>query len=426
MVTLSKWEIDYSTHSYRKSGDVKDLSYNVVTSEGVKYQFRPTPEGLHVFDIDPDNSNQVFGRKLVDNLTDKGNNMCHVGYSENDSDIDRDNGSTGVSNVDNKTTGVTGEEEPAIGIIKDSRKRFSKRDQVKANVVKRFQHVAGFPADFTLIYSVNTNSIKNNPITQRDIELSLEMLGPSRYIAQGKTTKTQPEGVDNTLRKIDIPRIIKQFFNNVVLSTNVMFLNDVPFLTTISEYIHYSTANAVDNLKCLLLEYQFKNVVRSYAIREFRIVMIMVDPQFKALKDRNLIGVPFNVASKEEYVHSIERWHRTIKERCQYYYTMILFKYLPRIIVVHLMITVMFYINAFVWKYGVSQVLPPLTIIEGTVLDYYLHFRIIYREFLQTYEGTDNTMSLRTSDIVGLRLNGNLQSRIRCYSLTSEHVLLRA
>ena len=133
-----------------------------------------------------------------------------------------------------------------------------------------------------------------------------------------------------------------------------MFLNDVLFLTTISEHIHYSTANAVDNLKYLTLEYQFKNVVRSYAIRGFRIVMIMVDPQFKASKDRNLIGVPFNIASKEEHVYSIERWHRTIKERCQCYYAIILFKYLLRIMVVHLMITVVFYVNAFVWKYGVS------------------------------------------------------------------------
>jgi len=144
------------------------------------------------------------------------------------------------------------------------------------------------------------------------------------------------------------------------------------------------------------------------------------------LKDRNLIGVPFNVASKEEHVHSIERWHRTIKERYQCYYAMIRFKYLLRMMVDHLMITVVFYVNAFIWKYGVSQVLLPLTIIEGTVLDYYLYFRIIYGEFLQTYEDTDNTMSLRTSDAVGLGPNGNLQSRIWCYSLISEYVLLRA
>ena len=57
MAILNKWEIDYSTHSYRKSGDVKDLSYNMVTSKGVKCQFRPTLEGLHMFDVDPDDSN---------------------------------------------------------------------------------------------------------------------------------------------------------------------------------------------------------------------------------------------------------------------------------------------------------------------------------------------------------------------------------
>jgi len=49
--------------------------------------------------------------------------------------------------------------------------------------------------------------------------------------------------------------MIKQFYNNIVLSADVMFLNNVPFLTTISEYIYYGTANVVDNLKYLSLEY---------------------------------------------------------------------------------------------------------------------------------------------------------------------------
>ena len=54
--------------------------------------------------------------------------------------------------------------------------------------------------------------------------------------------------------------------------------------------------------------------------------------------------------------------------------------------------TVMFYVNAFVWKKGTSQVLLPLMIVEGTVLDYNLYFRVIFEEFAQTYEGTTNTM----------------------------------
>ena len=109
--------------------------------------------------------------------------------------------------------------------------------------------------------------------------------------------------------------------------------------------------------------------------------MITIDSQFKVLKDRNLVGAPFNVCSKEEYIHNIEQWYRTVKERYYCYYMIITFKYLPQRIVVELMITVSFYVNTFIWKYGISEVLLPLMIVEGVVLDFYLHFRIIYGKF---------------------------------------------
>ena len=183
--------------------------------------------------------------------------------------------------------------------------------------MRRFQHVAGFPSDSTIMYSVNTNGIKNSPFTQRDVELSKEMLGPSKYVAKGKTTRTKPDAVNVTLQRVDIPRTIKQFYSNAVLSVDVMFLNDVPFLTSISEHMHYGIAKPADNLKCMSLESQLKMILRSYAVRGFRVVMIAVDLQFQSLKDRNRVGAPFNVHSTEEHVHNIERWHRTVKERCR-------------------------------------------------------------------------------------------------------------
>ena len=65
----------------------------------------------------------------------------------------------------------------------------------------------------------------------------------------------------------------------------------------------------------------------------------------------------------------------------------------------------------------VSKVLPLLTTIEGITLDYHLHFRVMHGEFVQTYEGTRNDMSLRTVDALVLVPNGNMQGSIRCYSL---------
>ena len=69
-----------------------------------------------------------------------------------------------------------------IYIVTKSRDRFSKRDKLRADRVRRLQHVASFPLDETLKYSVMTNGIKNNQIMVRDIEMCIDMLDKSRYI----------------------------------------------------------------------------------------------------------------------------------------------------------------------------------------------------------------------------------------------------
>ena len=91
--------------------------------------------------------------------------------------------------------------------------------------------------------------------------------------------------------------------------------------------------------------------------------MITVDVQFKSLKDRNRHGVKFNVVSKDEHTPFIEQCHRVIEERSRCYHAMMPFEHLTRQMVVQLMKSVVFYVNAFVWDEGVSVMLPPLTIV---------------------------------------------------------------
>ena len=52
---------------------------------------------------------------------------------------------------------------------------------------------------------------------------------------------------------------------------------------------------------------------------------------------------------------------------------------------------------------------PPLAIVEGVSLDYNLHFRVIFGEFVQTYEGTRNDMTSRCVDAIALEPTGNLR-----------------
>ena len=70
------------------------------------------------------------------------------------------------------------------------------------------------------------------------------------------------------------------------------------------------------------------------------------------------------------------------------------FDTLPHRIVVKLITTIVFYINTFIWTKGILDTLPPLIIVEGTVINYHLHFKVIYSEYLQTYKGTYNDISI--------------------------------
>ena len=56
-----------------------------------------------------------------------------------------------------------------------------------------------------------------------------------------------------------------------------MHLNNISFITMISESVYYGIASTINNIKCDKLEFELKNIVRSYYIRGFRIIMIIID-----------------------------------------------------------------------------------------------------------------------------------------------------
>ena len=64
--------------------------------------------------------------------------------------------------------------------------------------------------------------------------------------------------------------------------------------------------------------------------------------------------------------------------------------------------------------------MPLLIMVEGVALDYNLHFRVTFGEFLQTFEGRDNTMKPRTIDAIAMGPTVNFQEGIRCFILVTE------
>ena len=72
----------------------------------------------------------------------------------------------------------------AIDTIAKSRSKFSRRDQLKADRTRRFQHTSGFLADDKLLHSLGNNDVKNNHITVRDVSIINGMLDDNVHAAQ--------------------------------------------------------------------------------------------------------------------------------------------------------------------------------------------------------------------------------------------------
>ena len=198
MITCSKWKINFSSDLFYKTGNVKDLTYDCVTSEGLKVQFVPSDQGLYVKDCSEylglNKSGCFFGTEITDNGTQGGELMSYA-FS-----INKINNSTGIDTVE------------------QSRARVSTRDRERANTVRR-------SSDNTMTYSAVTNGIKNSPITKQDVKMALEMLGRSKYALQGKTARHQPDAVNAEEQVVDLPPTIMEYYKNVELSIDILHVN---------------------------------------------------------------------------------------------------------------------------------------------------------------------------------------------------------
>ena len=88
-----------------------------------------------------------------------------------------------------------------------------------------------------------------------------------------------------------------------------------------------------------------------YAFRGLHMEYILVDIHFKAMKHNGHLSANVNVVTKGKHEQEIKHFNWVIKERTRCYYDMLPFGKLPRIMIIHLLDTVIFYIDVFLWRW---------------------------------------------------------------------------
>lgn len=120
-----------------------------------------------------------------------------------------------------------------------------------------------------------------------------------------------------------------------------------------------------------------------------------------------------------------ERYICTIKDRVRSTYRMLPFKQIPRIMVIHLVLNAVFWINALPARDGVTSIHSPQYLSTGRELNYKLHVQLEFGEYIQTHEQHNNKMVDRTMGAICFGPTGNQQGGHWFMSLSTGSRLTR-
>jgi hypothetical protein len=210
---------------------------------------------------------------------------------------------------------------------------------------RNLQIKIGRPSTKDIMRIVTDNLLPNCPITKADILAAENIFGPDLGTLKGKSTRAKPHKVRPIL--VSIPQQILQRYRLVSICVDLMFVNKVAFLVTISRNIHFGTVEAVPNQQAATLVKYIRSVSQIYRRGGFLVEHALADNQFTSLKGFADIGITVNETGRDDHVGEVERYIRTVKERARCIYNTLPFDVIPPRMVVEMINASVFWLNAF-------------------------------------------------------------------------------
>ena len=196
-------------------------------------------------------------------------------------------------------------------------------------------------------------------MNRRDVLRAEQIFGPDIGSLKGKTIRRQPPRVK--VDEVALPITIQQHYQEVTLGCDIMFVNKIPFLFSISRHIRFGTAQHIKNQQGTTIINGIRAIHQVYLQRGFQIRNAFMDGQFEPLRG-NLaeLGIVLNTASNDEHVPEVERQIQIVKERTRAIYCTLPFKKKPRRLIIEMVYAANYWLNMFPRKGGVSKTLRPL------------------------------------------------------------------
>jgi hypothetical protein len=126
-----------------------------------------------------------------------------------------------------------------VNTVSDNKDMYTKLEVKAAARARHFQNIIMFPGSRELMDISDQHFLKNNPVQCVDIKDAENIYGTNVGSLKGKTVTRK--GLTVAGQITGVPPAIKQKYQNVTLYIDIMFVNKIPFLLTISRRLHFGT-----------------------------------------------------------------------------------------------------------------------------------------------------------------------------------------
>ena len=196
-----------------------------------------------------------------------------------------------------------------INTVKGQADKYSKRAIKNAIAARKVQNITMRPSDHESM-DISIKHLANCPITRVDIIAAKDILGPNLGSLKGKTVRHPNKHVPGGME--GVPHEIMSLHKNVTLCIDIMFINKIPFLVTISRNLKFRMVEDLDNRQVPTICKKLQSLVKLYEHQGFKVTTILADPEFKPIRSEFPM---LNCCGADEHIPDVERFIRTLKDR---------------------------------------------------------------------------------------------------------------
>ena len=317
---------------------------------------------------------------------------------------------------------VAVERHSLVQTVEENMNFHTPREVQRAKRARELLVALGSPSVADLKAAIAINGIANLPVTTADVDLAEKIFGKDIGIIKGKTTRQRP--VPLTRDQLEIPPELYER-SNLEMCLDVMYVNGMPFLTTITRALYYRTALYLTSRTAPALYATLDEVLRLYNHNGFEIERIYADNEFKSIMDpvKDDLGVAMEYSAPQAHVPEAERNNRTLKERVRATYHRLPYSALPTAMMKVLVTESARKLNFFPNKNGLSKYFSPRQILHRVVLDY-KDCQYLFGSYVQAHDEPDptNTQAPRSIDAIYMRPVGNSHE---VYDLSTQRIIER-